>query len=52
MTPELIADYECVIGEGPLWHPGEGCVYWTDISYGANVPLQPGERSARTVLRR
>ena len=34
MQPELIADYECVCGEGPLWHPDEGCVYWVDIPKG------------------
>jgi len=32
--PELIADYACKVGEGPLWHPGEGRVYWTDITGG------------------
>jgi D-xylonolactonase len=34
MKPELIADYECVVGEGPLWHPGEGRLYWVDIHNG------------------
>ena len=29
--PELIADYVCVCGEGPLWHSGENKLYWTDI---------------------
>jgi D-xylonolactonase len=28
---ELIADYACVCGEGPLWHPIEERVYWLDI---------------------
>ncbi len=32
--PELIADYACIVGEGPLWHPDEGRVYWTDITGG------------------
>ena len=31
MQPELIADYACVVGEGPLWHPDERRLYWTDI---------------------
>lgn len=31
MEPRLIADYACVCGEGPLWHPIEERVYWTDI---------------------
>ena len=34
MQPELIADYECHTGEGPLWHPVEKAVYWTDIPKG------------------
>ncbi|GAG21164.1 unnamed protein product, partial [marine sediment metagenome] len=34
MRPELIADYECVTGEGPLWHPDEGRLYWVDIPKG------------------
>lgn len=41
MTPELIADYECVIGEGPLWHPGEKRVYWTDIPMGRMFRYNP-----------
>lgn len=32
--PELIADYECVTGEGPLWHPMERRVVWVDIPQG------------------
>jgi D-xylonolactonase len=31
---ELIADYACHTGEGPLYHPGEDRVYWTDIPNG------------------
>lgn len=34
VKPELIADCKCVIGEGPLWHPSEKRVYWTDIPKG------------------
>jgi D-xylonolactonase len=34
MTPELVADTRCTVGEGPLWHPGEDRVYWTDITGG------------------
>ena len=41
MTPELIADYECVIGEGPLWHPGEKRIYWTDIPMGRMFRYNP-----------
>ncbi len=41
MEPELIADYQCVIGEGPLWHPGERQLYWVDITRGRMFRYDP-----------
>jgi sugar lactone lactonase YvrE len=41
MEPELIADYECVVGEGPLWHPGEQRLYWVDIPTGRLFRYDP-----------
>jgi sugar lactone lactonase YvrE len=41
MEPILIADYNCVTGEGPLWHPGEKRVYWTDIHTGRMFRYSP-----------
>lgn len=41
MQPELIADYNCVVGEGPLWHPTERCVYWVDIPQGRIFRYDP-----------
>lgn len=41
MQPELIADYECVTGEGPLWHPNEYLVYWADIPAGRLFRYNP-----------
>lgn len=38
---ELIADYQCVTGEGPLWHPGERRVYWVDIPAGRLFRYDP-----------
>jgi sugar lactone lactonase YvrE len=32
--PEMIADYPCETGEGPLWHPTERRLYWVDIPPG------------------
>jgi D-xylonolactonase len=32
ITP--VADYACHTGEGPLYHPDENAVYWTDIPQG------------------
>ncbi|NUQ86491.1 MAG: SMP-30/gluconolactonase/LRE family protein, partial [Anaerolineales bacterium] len=26
-----VTDFPCALGEGPLWHPGEQRLYWTDI---------------------
>lgn len=31
MSIERIADTRCETGEGPMWHPGEECLYWIDI---------------------
>jgi D-xylonolactonase len=41
MQPELIADYKCVTGEGPLWHPDEQRLYWTDIPTGRMFRYDP-----------
>jgi len=41
MKPELIADYACHTGEGPMWHPLEKKVYWTDIPAGKMFRYDP-----------
>lgn len=41
MDPELIADYACVTGEGPLWHPLEKRIYWLDIPQGRMFRYDP-----------
>src|ERR1700730_10537843 len=41
MQPEVIADYQCKTGEGPLWHPLEKRVYWTDIPNGKLFRYDP-----------
>ena len=41
MEPELIADYENHVGEGPLWHPLDGRLYWVDIPQGRIFRLDP-----------
>jgi len=41
MNLELIADYECVTGENPLWHPDEKRVYWLDIPTGRMFRYDP-----------
>ncbi|MCH2315872.1 MAG: SMP-30/gluconolactonase/LRE family protein [SAR202 cluster bacterium] len=44
MIPELMADYRCETGEGPLWHPMERQVYWSDIPQGRIFRLNPFSR--------
>lgn len=34
MVLRALADYACNTGEGPLWHPDEQRLYWTDIPNG------------------
>lgn len=41
MKPELIADYACRTGEGPLWHPQEKRLYWADIPAGRLFRYDP-----------
>jgi len=41
MDPELIADYACETGEGPLWHPDEQRLYWADIPRGRLFRYDP-----------
>ena len=41
MEAELLADYRCEVGEGPLWHPAEKRVYWVDIPKGRIFRYDP-----------
>ena len=41
MLIEMIADYQCVTGEGPLWHPRENRLYWADIPEGKIYRYDP-----------
>lgn len=41
MDHQLIADYQCRVGEGPMWHPMERCVYWVDIPSGRMFRYDP-----------
>lgn len=41
MQPELMADCSCETGEGPLWHPDEQQLYWTDIPRGRLFRYDP-----------
>ena len=41
MNIELIADYNCTVGEGPMWHPIDRKVYWADIPQGRIFRYDP-----------
>jgi D-xylono/L-arabinono-1,4-lactonase len=41
MEPELIADYACATGEGPIWHEAEKRLYWCDIPAGRMFRYDP-----------
>ena len=51
MEPELIANYECVTGEGPLWHEKEQKLYWADIPQGRIFRYDPKTGSHEQILR-
>lgn len=42
INPKEIANYSCVIGECPLWHPIEQRLYWLDIDDGRMFRYDPG----------
>ena len=50
MEPELIADYECNTGEGPMWHPDEERLYWVDIPNGRLFRYDPDEDHHEQVI--
>ena len=41
MEPEMVVNYGCEVGEGPLWHPLEKCLYWSDIPQGRMFRYDP-----------
>lgn len=47
--PELIVDYACIVGEGPLWHPDERQLYWLDIERGRMFRYDPDANSHEIV---
>lgn len=50
MQPEMIADYDCVTGEGPLWHAMEKRLYWVDIPRGRLFRYDPATGTHEQLL--
>ncbi|MGF1478394.1 MAG: SMP-30/gluconolactonase/LRE family protein [Cyanophyceae cyanobacterium] len=47
--PALIVDSHCHNAEGPLWHPFEECLYWTDIPRGLLFRYDPATGATEQV---
>jgi len=47
---DLVANYQCVTGEAPLWHPDEGVLYWVDIPNGCLYNYDPQNKVAKKVF--
>jgi sugar lactone lactonase YvrE len=41
VTPQVVADYQCINAECPLWHSVERKLYWTDIPQGKLFRYDP-----------
>ncbi len=49
MELTVVADYQCVTGEGPIWHPDEERLYWVDIPQGRLFRYNPQDGSHEQV---
>lgn len=49
MEVERIVDCQCHLGEGPLWHPIEKCLYWLDIPRGKVFVYDPSTKTHHVV---
>jgi len=47
--PTVVANYECQVGECPLWHPDEQRLYWTDQFTGRLFRYDPAADSHEQV---
>ena len=48
---ELIANYKCTVGEGPLWHDSEKVLYWVDIPNGHLYRYDPSQNTHELVFK-
>ena len=50
VTAEFVVDVPCGTGEGPLWHPDEQLLLWTDITGGTLHRYDPATGKHDTLL--
>ena len=50
LSPVVVADFACHTGEGPLWHPAEQRLCWTDIPAGRLFRYEPASGSQEQCL--
>jgi len=50
VEPEIVADFACLTGEGPLWHPLEQRLYWVDIPAGKLFRWDPAAGQSETCI--
>lgn len=48
-TPSIFADCQCQNAEGPLWHPLEQRLYWTDIPAGRLFRYNPATNAPEQI---
>jgi D-xylonolactonase len=45
----VVVNHHCTLGENPLWHPEERCLYWTDIERGTIFRYDPSTHAQLTI---
>jgi len=50
VEPEIVANFACLTGEGPLWHPLEQRLYWVDIPAGKLFRWDPAAGQSETCI--
>ncbi|MBD2312345.1 SMP-30/gluconolactonase/LRE family protein [Desertifilum sp. FACHB-1129] len=48
-TPKLLVDCQCKNAEGPLWHPQEQRLYWSDIPQGRLFRYDPKTQTSEQI---
>jgi len=51
MQFEYVADFECELGEGAVWHPDDRRLYWVDITTGRLLRYSPATNTSECIHR-